>query len=336
MNRIKRSLNEGYAKLEKNLSEHMGMSKHNAKQEASQKGFPTNRLVGIYSFATLKTYKSYLKTFVRTEGPKYLWLAHISDYESLVSVYLQRLVDDYFMGAGYSPFTIGTIASALGATFERSKTSFGVKMPKRKSSEIRNSRKQVKSDDRYKNLDKYGDAFNVSLATGARKGGLIKLNFDDIQKNKFGMYEVCLDEKNGKKRCALVLPDFEEKVIEILKNPKGPFVKGRQRVFNRLDIPKGTHEWRAGYCMNLYRFYEKLIKEGKIKKPVYANGKFEFYCMRGDRKGEVFDRWILKMISKETGHGPNRDDLIANNYIRKGFGLYTLAYMVYNKRSLEQ
>jgi hypothetical protein len=76
-----------------------------------------------------------------------------------------------------------------------------------------------------------------------------------------------MDEKNGKTCWAKVLPDLAERVIEIFNNPIGPIEKGKKRIFNKHDIPSGTHEWRAAYCMNLYRFYEKLIKEGKIKKP---------------------------------------------------------------------
>lgn len=330
MNRIKRALNEGYIILEKNLREHMGNSKHNAKKEARKKGLPANRIGGLRSPKSLITYKSHLKKFILSVGSEYLWLAHIGDYESLVAQYLQRLVDEYNIGRGYSAFTIGVIASALGATFKRSKTSFGIKLPKRKSSEIKNSRNQVKSDVYFKNLDKYGDAFNIALATGSRKGGLIKLSAGNIRKDRFGGYEIFLDEKNGMTRWTKVLPDLTEKVIEILHNPEGPIVKGKRRIFDKHDIPSGTHEWRAAYNMNLYRYYEKLIIEGKIKKPNYANGKSKFYCMRGTRKGEVLDRWILKMISKQTGHGPERECLIANNYIRKGFGLHTLAYKEYN------
>lgn len=76
------------------------------------------------------------------------------------------------------------------------------------------------------------------------------------------------------------------------------------RLFPKLSSNYDNHSYRASYAMRMYKKYVRNLDKLPIK---------EKYYMRGDRAGEVFDRYAMKIVSENLGH--NRITVIAQSYL---------------------
>ncbi len=251
---------------------------------------------GLFSHKSYSTYCSDISTFAR-------WAAEHTNAKNAKSAkqYVHKYLKD-LQKAGRSAATIYKYAHALARAYECEVRDFGVELEKRKRENITRSRRDVKSDKRFK-APKYERAREFSRGTGARYGGLEKIRVCDIRERDGGGYEVFLDEKGGKERWARVLPKYESHVLSC-------FEEARERGEDALLFPKGTldhhidiHACRAEYARASYDQYES---DGR------ASGKL--YCCRNERYGEIYDKGILEAVSHDLGH--NRCDVVVNHYMR--------------------
>ena len=78
----------------------------------------------------------------------------------------------------------------------------------------------------------------------------------------------------------------------------------KRKIVSKLSSNYDNHSYRASYAMRMYKKYVRNLDKLPIK---------EKYHMRGDRAGEVFDRYAMKIVSENLGH--NRITVIAQSYL---------------------
>ena len=295
-----------YSRLRHELVENInsqvkfGQSKHEAKQkaikEAHERGERFTAMSGIYSYTTQNCYIEEADRFAR-------WV--VSNFNCKTAKSAKQYVRNYIkkdIGRGLSPWTIHTRAFALASAFKCPVRDFGVDLPKRERRLITRSRLHTRSDEQTL-APKYEKLRQFARATGARRGGLEKLRANDLRERAGGGLEIHLLEKGGKHRWARVNPNSEAIVREY-------FDRARERGEDELVFPKGTlsnrvdiHACRAEYARDMYSVYESENCENGI-----------LYICRNERKGEIYDKGILMLVSRDLGH--SRCDVVVNHYMR--------------------
>jgi hypothetical protein len=295
-----------YSKLRYELIENInsqvkfGQSKHEVKRQAikaaREKGERFTAVQGIYSYSTRDSYIKETERFAR-------WVTSNFNCKSTKSA--KQYVHNYIkrdIERGLSPWTIHTRAFALASAFRCPVSDFGVDLPKRERRLITRSRLHTRSDEQTTAL-KYDRLRQFARATGARRGGLEKLRANDLREREGGGLEIHLLEKGGKHRWARVNPHSEAIVREY-------FDLARERGEDALVFPKGTlsnrvdiHACRGEYARDMYQIYESENR---------GNG--NLYKCRNERKGDVYDKGILMLVSKDLGH--SRCDVVVNHYMR--------------------
>jgi hypothetical protein len=208
---------------------------------------------------------------------------------------------DYMTRNELSAWTISTRMYALAATFQCDVKDFDVTLPKRKRADIKRNRTQSKTDEQFRG-EKYDRIRLFVSATGARRGGFNRLKKTDLLEKPGGDLLIHLDEKGGKERYALVLPEFAEFVKQVVRDSPG--YGPNQYVFPKNYIPSSVtvHCYRAVYAQKLYEvFKNRNLGDGTL-----------YHCRR-DMKGKAFDRNLLLLVSRNMGH--NRLDVIVESYL---------------------
>ena len=283
------------------LSSHIrfGESKHVVKQQmlkkAKENDTPYEPIKGIYSKATLKTYQKaceQFSTYLRTKHPE---VKRFANGRPFIEEWLESLRDDH------SAWTLATYGSGVACAYDIRKTDIMFDFPERSRENIIRSRENIS----YRNSDpKYEDAITFCKATGARRGGVLRVTKKDIRQKEDGTYEIFLREKNGMSGYRQVLPEFQEEVLRIINESPGYLLPdGENRVFRKNMLPTELHSNRAFYASKLYDYYEGL--------GTYTTGE-KYYC-RKDMKGIVFDKGILKAVSEQLFH--HRLDVVVTNYL---------------------
>lgn len=283
------------------LSPHIcfGQSKHAAKQEmikeAKENNTPYKSVKGIYSKATLKTYQKaceQFSSFLRTNHPE---IKRFSKGRPYIEEWLESMKDNH------SAWTLATYSSGVACAFNISKTDIKFDFPERSRENIIRSRKKIS----YRNSDpKYDDVITFCKATGARRGGVLRVTKNDIRQREDGTYEIFLKEKNKMSGYRQILPEYQDEVLRIINESPGYLApNGENRVFRKNMLPTELHSNRAFYACKLYDYYEKL--------GTHTSGE-KYYC-RKDMKGIVFDKGILQAVSEQLFH--HRLDVVVTNYL---------------------
>lgn len=283
-----------------------GQSKHAAKQ-AARKAAQDNHIhytpvTGLYATSSFATYYKQALISLR-------WIANRYDCRS-ISDCREHLRDYYedMLSRGLSAWTIHTRVYALCAVYgEDYQHLFGVdQLPRRSRADCFRGRTESATDSRFC-AQHHNDARTLSRACGARRGGLLALTPQDLIERPDGLY-IHLDEKGGKERLAPVLPEYEATVRDIFARyaAKGVVTGGKQRLLPRKAMPENMalHRYRAQYARSLYAKYEA---EGR------ASGRL-YHC-RADRKGQVYDKGILSLVSLALGHGKERYGVVVSHYL---------------------
>ena len=188
-----------------------GESKHEAKRDALREARENSErftaLHGIYSYTTLDCYIKETEHFAHWATERF----HCKSEKSAKQYVRNYLKDN--IERGLSPWTLHTRAFALASAFRCDIKEFGVDLPKRERRVITRSRYHTKTDEQTKS-DKYERIREFARATGARRGGLIKLRANDLREREGGGLEIHLLEKGGKHRWARVNPNREGVVRE--------------------------------------------------------------------------------------------------------------------------
>lgn len=276
-----------------------GQSKHAAKLEklraAKSQNIPYTPVRGIYSSATMDTYRkacSQFSSFLREKHPE---VRKFSDGQEYIAEWLTSLE------GSHSAWTLTTYAEGVCCAYSIQKADINFKFPQRKRENIIRSRDRVSYHD---TAPRYADARLFCMATGARRGGITRVRKEDIRQRGDGTYEVFFREKNNMSGWRQVLPEYQEEVLRIFRDSPGYRTpNGETRLFPKSAFPQELHSCRAEYCCRLYEYYEKLntFNTGEI-----------YYC-RGDMKGMSFDKGILAECSRQMFH--SRLDVIVSNYL---------------------
>lgn len=283
-----------------------GQSKHTAKQAARAEAQRTHtsytQITGLYATSSYSTYVKQALVALRWIADRY-GCKRLEECRPYLPAYYAEMQE-----RGLSAWTVRTrvyaLCSVYGADYA---TLFGVEnLPARHRALIKRGRQISASDSRHHTPEQEA-VRTIARACGARRGGILGLTAEDLVEREGHLY-VHLSEKGGKEREAIVLPEYEAAVREIFsdyaENSKAAVTGGKQRLFSRTALPKDMplHYLRAQYAQDLYRYY---AAQGA------ATG--ELYHCRADRKGQCYDKGILKAVSLNLGH--SRCDVVVSHYL---------------------
>ena len=107
--------------------------------------------------------------------------------------------------------------------------------------------------------------------------------------------------KGGKTRTVNVLDEYADKIEKMAEkaNPDKP-------MFGKVPKNMNAHYYRALYAQAYYDKCARQLESLSTK---------EKYYMRKDRKGDVYDRAAMKIVSEQLGHV--RINVIAGHYLYK-------------------
>lgn len=283
-----------------------GQSKHTAKQavraEAQRTHTSYTQITGLYATSSYSTYVKQALVALRWIADRY-GCKRLEECRPYLPAYYAEMQE-----RGLSAWTVRTRVYALCSVYDADYTTlFGVEnLPARHRAAIKRGRQISASDSRHHTPEQEA-VRTIARACGARRGGILGLTAEDLLSRDGHLY-VHLTEKGGKEREAIVLPEYETAVREIFsayaENPKAAATGGKQRLFSRTALPKDMplHYLRAQYAQDLYRYY---AAQGA------ATG--ELYHCRVDRKGQCYDKGILKAVSLNLGH--SRCDVVVSHYL---------------------
>ena len=269
-----------------------GVSRHEAKADPeTEKGL-------IHSKSTYMTYRQQCYQFANYIKANYPDDYHktLADVRQYVPGYLQSLID-----AGKKPDTVQTARAALSKLYGADTKEWGIDIPRRSRANITRSRNDTVMDTRVndKSREMYGSFLRCC---GLRRREITALKGGSLIEGDDGKYYVKVSNgKGGKVRTVEVIgsPEEQEAIASRIREtadgvhvfPKPP---------DALDI----HAYRAEYAGRFYRMIARPIEEVPREE--------RYYC-RGDKKGEVYDRKALEIVSQNLGH--ERVSVMVNNYL---------------------
>ena len=253
-----------------------GTSKHQDK--LTNGGKP--RRDRIYSSKTMSDYINCCEHFV-------VWARNcygcklLDEAFAYVDVYLQLRIDNNLSG-----WTIRQDACALAKLYQCCSTDFGVIFPSRRRADVK----------RYHDADRkaaefeaaHADMAQVFMSCGLRVHESRDLLVVDVYVDDTGKCIIFVRHgKGGKRRYVTALDNsILQFVVQARKS-------GRKRVFRY--IPKGApvHWYRHIFAQRLYH---------KLARPVHQIPKQDRYVCRAERKGIVYDKRAMRVVSKALGH----------------------------------
>ena len=244
----------------------------------------------IFGKETSETYKKHCRAFGRWCQAKYN-IRKPYKAKKYVKEYLEMKQAQHL-----SPSSIKTIASALAKVFHVSYTSFGVEFKERKRADIKRSR--TVPDPKIE--EKAKEVISFIKATGLRRHEVLMVMPEEITEEKDGkMYVFVRQGKGGRKRHALVLPEYQSFIKKLKEGHEE-----KEPIFKSIPRNVQAHYYRAVYAQSVYQM---------VARDVASLPRSEKYYMRADRKGEVYDRKAMLFVSRQLGH--NRIDVIAGHYL---------------------
>lgn len=196
-----------------------GQSKHvekiRLKESARSSGLPCPKISGLFSDGTIQTYLKQTDDFLNFIDSTGADVKHIEDCFFFVRMYF-----DFMTKKELSAWTIHTRMFALAAMFGCKVSDFGIKLPARRRKDIKRTRLEMPTSERFTD-EKYDNIRAFVTGTGARREGLRKLKKGDLIVKLGGDMLIHLDEKGGKERWALVLPEYAGFVKSTFDNSPG-------------------------------------------------------------------------------------------------------------------
>lgn len=282
---------EIYKRLNGMFQSGMGRSRNTDKQNGVDREY-------IYSSRTYKTYHNEAKRFAVWCTKTHPEVKHLKQCKQYVNEYLQHQID-----SSKSAWTISTQKAALAKLFGVDYASF-IATPPRERRNIKRSRNSVSRD---KNISPEKERFLsvITAATGLRRNELQKITGEalSIDSNGRPYLHITKGTKGGKIRDSEIIGSTAaetEYVINLFKSA------GKMKLLPKVNSAYDNHHYRADYAKRLYQQYARSIDDIP---------KSERYIMRKDRAGEILDKRAMKIVSKAMGHGNNRIDVIALNYL---------------------
>ena len=192
-----------------------GESRHEAKKELKEAlgddykfGMTDDK---IHSYASFDTYQKACQRFgawlIAEKGINKR--TNIQDCKQYAAEYIKSRLDD-----GVSVWTAKMERSALGKLYGET---IEIEMPKRDIKKITRSRGPKKGDVHF-SVKNNRDLIDIAIATGGRRADIAKMKPSDFYYDDKGNLWVKINEsKGGRNRVSPVLPQYKERVEEILK-----------------------------------------------------------------------------------------------------------------------
>lgn len=258
-----------------------GHSKHLDKQENQTQD-------KIYSYSTFNNYKQKCCDFA-----KYAKKEHhcktLEQAKPFVIDFLKSKID-----ANYSIWTIKLYCAALSKLYQE-KFSTQIDLPQRHRDQIKRSRLDAIRDKHFSET-KNQALIDFCKSCGLRRHELENLKGKDLI-YRDGQYYIFVENgKGGKSRYVPILYN-NEKTIEKMQS-----VLPNERVWGKVHSCCDIHSLRREYCN---AFYNSLC-------PSFIPKEDRYYCRR-DKKGVVYSRSSMMMVSNALGH--SRISIIAYNYL---------------------
>lgn len=253
----------------------------------------------IHSIQTMKTYLNHSLSFVTycrdTYGCK--TLEECKPY-----------IKEYIEGNDYSPWTKKTQRSALVKMYGIKAQDLGViNTGDRSRVSVKRSRGKAIRDKHFNENGLYKDYVRFCRATGLRKSEVEKLNGTAFYRDENGraFLHVTKNTKGGRFRHVLVLAEHADFVEKICKQA-GKYKVIQYIANDRLTAPNGadTHSYRADYVRSLY---------DSLKRPIDSLAYEEKYICRNDKKGIIYDKDAMSVVSESVGH--SRLSIISESYL---------------------
>ena len=253
-------------------------------------GFPAREK--IYSSVTMDNYIDYVSRFLRwaqeTHSCRYL-----EEALPYVGEFLEQRIQTQ------SAWTVRAEAAGIAKLFQVSMNDFGVELPKRSRDDIEQHRGEKWlghfSPERNKDLVAF------CLATGLRRHEVEKSSPDDVWEENGSIYVKTVG-KGGKFRIVKCLNDAPLKIAQAAA------AAGQDLIFEHVPKYAPIHEYRAQFAKTLYEM---------VARPVEEVPRNEQYICRGKKQGIVYDKNALSVVSVALGHGNQRVDVVADNYLYK-------------------
>ncbi len=242
----------------------------------------------IYSYSTLKSYKKHCKAFAKYCHEKYR-CKNLEECRPYVDEYLQMRI------CVCSAYTVKLDACALAKLYECSSTNF-IKTPDRKRADIIRSRGEKVRDKHFSEKNHY-DLVSFCKGTGLRRHEIVNLRGTDLvfENGRYYVHVRC--GKGGKERKTLIIGNVDQ-IVELMNKA------GKEKVFQKVANGADIHGYRRVYATTLYNMVAKPLDE--------LTKKEKYYC-RKDKKGIIYDKNAMQMVSKNLGH--NRLNVIADHYL---------------------
>jgi len=248
----------------------------------------------IHSHNTYKTYLQHVDKFAdwcAEHNIRYTENEPILDY---IAIYVR----EEYIDKGKSPWTCSTVLQALCKALGVRSTEVPVELPKRQRSQITRSRHAVERD-RHINYEREDVKTTLAFcrAFGFRNNKeLKKLEKSDFYEKDGKLFCHIESGKGGKPREVECYATKEDKTL-IRKT-----LAMKDKALG-LYVPSGldVHSMRAQFAARVYNIH--------VRNPIPQNDR---YVCRGDKKGQVYDRQALKIVSLLLGH--NRLSVVVDNY----------------------
>ena len=275
-----------------------GNSKHSVKVASGHK--TTEQVAGIYSIQTMKTYLQVANEYgnwLKEQGIK-----RPEDYD--IAKAMTRDYLEYRDAQGLSAWTINRDRAALSKIFgERIQYDTTTR-----TKDIVRSRFSCEYEKHYNPQGKYKTLFDFCKATGLRRHEVEQIKPTNLKERDGRFFVVVEQGKGGKYRESFILPQYQKEVLELFKNRQG-----EEKLFDKVPKNIDIHSLRGEYAKGVYNHIIEHREDKDFLRKDYDCKLKGTYYMRGDYKGNSFDKEYVEVVSKCLGH--NRIDTAICSYL---------------------
>ena len=273
----------------------IGESKHEAKAATGAKA-PN----GIYSFRTMETY-----LYQGCKFAKWAKAEHGCKTLEQAKPYAKEYLE-HGIARSLSASTLSTQRAAICKLYRISADDVDIKLPARNRRDITRSRAAATNDKHFSVKNNAG-IIAFCRATGLRRHELASLRQNQICTKAGGRVELQnVKGKGGKIRNIAVISGMEAAVIKYAD------AASQERVFRKVPQNMDVHSYRREYAAEMYRTQQRHLQrtEGRVLEKLPSS---ELYHCRKDKAGIVYDKRIMRYVSRQLGH--NRISVIAGHYL---------------------
>ena len=275
-----------------------GNSKHSVKVASGHKA--TEQVAGIYSIQTMKAYLQTINEFgdwLKEQGIKRP--EDIDIAKSMIKDYLE-----YRDARGLSAWTINKDRAALNKCFN---TNIEYKTCT-KTINITRSRFSCEYEKHYNPQGKYKALFDFCKATGLRRHEVEQIKPSNLKERDGRFFVVVEQGKGGKYRESFILPQYQKEVLSLFRDRQG-----EEKLFDKVPRNIDIHSLRGQYAKGVYNHILENKEDKDFLRNDYDCKLKGTYYMRGDYKGNSFDKEYVEVVSKCLGH--NRIDTSICSYL---------------------